>query len=62
MRTLEQIDEGIREQQAKIDAAYWNFIHTAQGKPPVLVVPDAYRIRNELREQRFAIMRRDRIE
>ena len=32
----------------QIDRAYWAFTRCARAKPPVLVVPDAYRRRAEL--------------
>lgn len=47
--TNRQIRAAIRAEQAKIDAAYWSFTRTARGKPPCLVVPEAYARRNELR-------------
>lgn len=31
-----------------IDAAYWTFTRCARGKPPILVVPEAYRRRAEI--------------
>lgn len=48
--TREQIEDLLRVEQARIDAAYWIYTRTRRGKPPVLVVPDAYARRNELRE------------
>lgn len=39
-----------------IDAAYWTFTRCARGKPPVLVVPEAYRRRREI-DAEIAAMR-----
>lgn len=56
MRALE---EELREVQARIDDAYWAFTRRARAKPPSLVVPDAYRRRDEiqtrLRTLRFGL-------
>lgn len=35
--------------KAAIDRAYWAFSRTKQGKPPILVVPDAYRRLREIK-------------
>ena len=48
--TRQQIEDLLRIEQARIDAAYWIYTRTRRGKPPVLVVPDAYARRKELRE------------
>jgi len=34
--------------EAEINAAYWAFTRQARAKPPCLVVPEAYRRRNEI--------------
>lgn len=36
--------------EATINAAYWTFTRTARGKPPCLVVPEAYARRRVLWE------------
>lgn len=47
--TRQQIEDLLRVEQARIDAAYWIYTRTRRGKPPVLVVPDAYARRKELK-------------
>lgn len=46
-----QLKEIIRVNDARIDAAYWRFCRMKQAAPPVLVVPDAYLLRNAARAE-----------
>lgn len=34
----------------KIDRAYWAFTRQARAKPPIMVVPEAYRRRREIED------------
>jgi hypothetical protein len=47
--TRAALEKELREVEDKIDAAYWKFSRQARAKPPVLVVPEAYERRNEIR-------------
>lgn len=49
-KTREALRAELREVQDKIDAAYWRFTRCKRSKPPVLVVPEAYRRRREINE------------
>lgn len=52
MRRREETIEHIRHQLAAvnaiINAAYWAFTRSVRSKPPVLVCPDAYVLRERL--------------
>jgi hypothetical protein len=50
--TRDEIDAEIRAHTDAINAAYWVFTRTARGKPPILVVPEAYARRAELERLR----------
>lgn len=43
------LQQELAECEARIDAAYWRFTRCARALPPILVVPEAYRRRNEIR-------------
>jgi hypothetical protein len=47
--TEQQLRVELQAVKDKIDTAYWAFTRTARGKPPCLVVPEAYARRTELR-------------
>jgi hypothetical protein len=47
-REREVLRAELRQVTDVIDAAYWTFTRTARGKPPILVVPEAYRRRAEI--------------
>jgi hypothetical protein len=51
MKTREQLEAERDAAQAEIDKAYWTYTRCARGKPPCLVVPDAYRRRNAAKRQ-----------
>lgn len=46
--------------QARIDNAYWLFTRTKRGKPPLLVVPDAYVRQREITERLVELRRMER--
>ncbi len=46
-----QLEAELRTLNDAIDAAYWTFTRCKRGKPPVLVVPEAYARRREIEEQ-----------
>ena len=46
--------------QVRIDNAYWLFTHTKRGKPPLLVVPDAYVRQREITERLVELRRMER--
>lgn len=46
--TRAEIDAELRLVNDQITNAYWTFTRTKRGKPPVMVVPEAYRRRREL--------------
>lgn len=48
----EKLMEEWRVQDDRIQAAYWAFCHQKRAKPPIMVVPDAYKKRHAL-EQRM---------
>lgn len=45
----ERLERELTECEDQIDRAYWAFTRQARAKPPVLVVPDAYRRRREIK-------------
>lgn len=53
--TLDELEAELASCEAKIDAAYWAFTRQARARPPSLVVPEAYRRRNELRAKLRAL-------
>lgn len=48
--TIAEIEAELRVVEDKINNAYWTYTRTARGKPPCLVVPEAYARRRELNE------------
>lgn len=52
---LSDLEAELKECEAKIGAAYWAFTRQAQAKPPVMVVPEAYRRRSEILAQLAAL-------
>jgi hypothetical protein len=48
--TEAELREELRQVEAKINNAYWTFTRCARGKPPCLVVPEAYRRRTEIKK------------
>ncbi len=48
--TRSELLRELRECNDAIDRAYWTFTRCARGKPPVLVVPEAYKRRSEILE------------
>ena len=55
-RTIADVDRDLDVENAKIDAAYWAFTRQARARPPSLVVPEAYRRREELETERAEIL------
>ena len=49
----------LRDCEAKIDRAYWAFTRQSRAKPPVLVVPEAYRRRREIKDQLRELSRQE---
>lgn len=47
--TRAELEDEATACQARIDAAYWAFSRTKRGKPPILVVPDAYQRLREIK-------------
>ncbi len=48
--TRSELLSELRQCNDVIDRAYWTFTRCARGKPPVLVVPEAYKRRTEILE------------
>lgn len=48
--TKQEIRDELAKVQDEINKAYWTFTRCANGKPPCMVVPDAYKRRTELRK------------
>lgn len=48
--TRERIRRLRAHHDAKIQAAYWEFSRGARARPPVMVVPDSYRVRARCEE------------
>ncbi len=48
--TRSELLRELQECEDKINNAYWTFTRCARGKPPVLVVPEAYKRRSEIME------------
>ena len=53
--TAQEIRDELRIVNDKINKAYWTFTRCARGKPPCLVVPEAYARRTELNKAMRAI-------
>lgn len=47
--TRDDLEAEARSCQERIDRAYWSFSRTMRGKPPILVVPDAYQRLREIK-------------
>lgn len=56
MRLLADVEAELVLVEAAIRDAYWTYTRTARGKPPCLVVPDAYVRRRELLAERREIL------